>query len=401
MKKKMLQSTLVALVLGLVLCTLLSAFVFETRESEHTQEDLQRLVSTMAQRFDATASPKQEAKTLSHAAGGLRVTIVGADGAVLGDSAAEETKMENHAQRGEIADAATSMYGVSVRRSVTTGSNTMYVATRLPDGSLLRVAATYPGMLRGLAQFLPAMLTAALIALMVGGAFADRMSKSISAPIVELSESLKRVVAGETKLEPNAYKYEELQDMAVDINSLSDEVDAALKHLESERDRIGYVLDNMGEGLVLLDGNEEILLLNNAAAALLCCPRELAGKNIIYATRNTDLLMTIDRAVKQQTDGESILRLSSGQTIEARAHAIASGALLVLQDVSAQHSAVRMRQEFFASASHELKTPITSIKGFAELLCSEEIAPAQQREFAARILKETTTMQNLIGDIIM
>lgn len=401
MKKKMLSSTLIVLLIGLVLSAVFSSLVFETRESERTRIELQRAVTLMARGYDAKAAEPGEVKELSRAAGGMRVTLIGADGTVLADSQADPAQMENHAERQEILGAQSSTYGVDSRRSGTTGTNMMYVATRLSDGTFLRVAAGYNGVVTGLVRMMPAMLLAALVALLIGGALADRMARSISAPLTELSDSLKLVAAGEATLSPEQYKYEELQDMATDINQLSKEVDRALTTLGEERDRIGYLLDNMSEGLVLLSDKQEIQMLNGAAAALLGCPREVLGKNIIYATRNTELLDCVDEVRKKGENCAITVKLSGGQVVEARVSAVGEGIIVVLQDVTTQTNAVRMRQEFFSSASHELKTPITSIRGFAELLCKDGLTPEQQKSFAERILKETGTMQSLIGDIIM
>lgn len=401
MKKKMLSSTLIVLLIGLVLSAVLSALVFETRESERTKTELQRTVSLMARGYNAKAAEPQEVKALSRAAGGMRVTLVAEDGTVLADSMADVEKMENHADRQEILGARSSTYGVDNRRSDTTGNNMMYVATRLSDGSFLRVAAGYNGIFTGLVRIMPAMLLAALVALLIGGALADRMARSISAPLTELSDSLKLVAAGENTLSPERYKYEELQDMASDINQLSGEVETAIKKLSEERDRISYLLDNMSEGLILLSEKEEIQMLNGAAAAMLGCPREVLGKNIIYATRNTELLDCVDEVQKQGENRAITVKLSGGQVVETHVSVVGEGIILVLQDVTTQTNAVRMRQEFFSSASHELKTPITSIRGFAELLCKDGLTSEQQKSFAGRILKETGTMQSLIGDIIM
>ena len=401
MKKKMLNSTLIVLLIGLVLSAVLSALVFETRESERTRTELQRTVTLMARGYNAEDAKQQEVKDLSRAAGGMRVTLIAEDGTVLAASTADAAQMKNHADRQEIVGARSSTYGVDSRRSDTTGTNMMYVATRLSDGSFLRVAAGYNGVVTGLIRIMPAMLLAALVALLVGGALADRMARSISAPLTELSDSLKLVAAGETTLSPEHYKYEELQDMASDINQLSSEVERAITKLSEERDRIGYLLDNMSEGLILLSEKEEIQMLNGAAAALLGCPREVLGKNIIYATRNTELLDCVDEVQKQRENRSITIKMSGGHVVEARISVVGEGIILVLQDVTTQTNAVRMRQEFFSSASHELKTPITSIRGFAELLCKDGLTQEQQKSFAERILKETGTMQSLIGDIIM
>jgi len=412
MKKKIVRSMAAVLALGLLLCTLVAAFVFEEKITDHTEQEMTRLVSSAA--FEAELLPGRgaaDAEKLAAAADGVRVTFIGADGTVTGDSAASAAAMENHAGREEVAEARSARYGVAVRRSVTTGRNMMYVATRLSDGSFVRVASDYPSALAGFVGFLPGTLAAAAVAFVIALVLGGRFARSISGPIEEFSDSLKLVKSGGARLDPARYGYAELQDMAADINHISAEIDDSLRTLEGERERIDYVLDNMSEGLILLDTEENVLLINRAACAFLGCEKSVTGRNVVYATRSVPFIEGIDGAVKENRAARVELPLSSGQLIEAALspvtgpdgeHRGAEAAIAVLSDVTIHKNAVRMRQEFFSNASHELKTPITSILGFAELLCSTpEPAEEQRREFARRIRKEAGTMQNLISDIIM
>ena len=412
MKNKIVRSMVLVLLLGLVLCTVIAAFVFENKFTDRAKEDMQRIVSSVALSAEQTGGRDTEtAKLLSESTGGLRVTFIAEDGTVTGDSSADSETMENHAARAEIVGAAAAKYGVSVRRSATTGKNMMYVATRLSEGGFVRVSGDYPSALAGFVSFLPAALIGAIAAFLIALVLAGRLSLSISQPIEELSSSLKLVRSGEAKLDPASYRYDELQEMAADINQLSAEVDENFRKLQSERARIDYVLDNMSEGLILLDAQEEVLTINRAACGFLGCDKAVTGRNIIYATRQMEFIDAVDAAVKQAKAGRVELETSSGLVVEAIISPVvrpegeepmAEAAIVVLSDVTIHRNAVRMRQEFFSNASHELKTPITSIRGFAELLCSgNALSEEKRREFAGRILKEAGTMQNLIGDIIM
>ena len=412
MKKKIIKSMAAVLSLGLLLCTLIASLVFEAQFTQRAKQDMQRLVASAAMEAELLGGRDEAtARRISDAAGGLRVTFVDAGGLVTGDSAVDAGTMENHADREEIETARTAKYGVSVRSSVTTGRNMLYVATRLSDGGFLRLADTYPSALAGFVGFLPALLVAAAVAFAITLVLADRFAKSITGPIEELSDSLKLVRSGGTTLQPDRYQYEELQDMAADINQLSAEVDENLASLKKERARIDYVLDNMSEGLILLDAEETILTINRAACGFLGCDKSVTGKNIIYATRYIAFVGAVDEAVQGAKTARVEMPLPSGALVEAVVspvaqcqgqEALAEAAIAVLSDVTIRKNAVKMRQEFFSNASHELKTPITSISGFAELLCGPAELPEQKRrEFAHRILKEAGTMENLISDIIM
>ena len=229
MKKKIIKSMAAVLSLGLLLCTLIASLVFEAQFTQRAKQDMQRLVASAAMEAELLGGRDEAtARRISDAAGGLRVTFVDAGGLVTGDSAVDAGTMENHAGREEIETAHTAKYGVSVRSSVTTGRNMLYVATRLSDGGFLRLADTYPSALAGFVGFLPALLVAAAVAFAITLVLADRFAKSITGPIEELSDSLKLVRSGGTTLLPDRYQYEELQDMAGDINQLSAEVDENL-----------------------------------------------------------------------------------------------------------------------------------------------------------------------------
>ena len=135
-----------------------------------------------------------------------------------------------------------------------------------PTGSYLRVSGQYPSALAGFVSFLPATLAAAVVAYLIALVLADRFARSISGPIEELCSGLKSVRGGTVRLDPARYPYDELQEMAADINELSEDVDRSIKTLSEERARIDYVLDNMTEGLILLDGQEQVLTINRLPA---------------------------------------------------------------------------------------------------------------------------------------
>ena len=216
---------------------------------------------------------------------------------------------------------------------------------------------------------------------------------------------------GGARLEPEKYPYEELQAMAGDINRMSEEIARNMRRLEREKAKIDYILDNMNEGFVLLDTDQNILLINaSACRAFGVKKNEAQGKNILHATRNIPLIdgvaavlkkgghVAVDMPLPDKRKGEvNISRVKPEDT-----GAIDGGAIIIISDVTAQRNAAKMRQDFFESASHELKTPITSIKGFAELLCSDmPLGGNKQEAISKRILKETMRMSSLISDIIM
>ena len=383
MKKSILKSTALVLCAGLVCCLLLTAAIFDAKTTQQTETQLRSLATALGSAYDANGDADAQASQFSRQIGGLRVTVIAKDGTVLGDSAADYKTMENHAGREELKAAEGAGVGISVRPSETLGTRLMYAAVRTQGGEYIRVAMQYNGFLRDLVSLLPALLGAGLVAFAVAAFVATRVAKTVTDPISDFTESLKNVQEGGARLEPEKYPYEELQAMAGDINRMSEEIARNMRRLEREKAKIDYILDNMNEGFVLLDTDQNILLINASAC------RAVLKKGGHVA---------VDMPLPDKREGEvNISRVKPEDT-----GAIDGGAIIIISDVTAQRNAAKMRQDFFESASHELKTPITSIKGFAELLCSDmPLGGNKQEAISKRILKETMRMSSLISDIIM
>lgn len=409
MKKKIFRLFALALCLALLLCSAVAALLFDQSKLEQAQDDLLRLTKVTAFSWDGqpVSSPDEMTEMLGRAGGGLRFTLIGPDGAVLADSWADASQMENHADREEILAARAAGEGTALRPSESVGKRLLYAAVRLDSGAYLRVSKEVPGLIYNFAPALAAALAAAAVSFLAALLLARRFADSLTSPLVALSDSLKLVKDGSATLDPSEYPYQELQDMAADINHLSGEVGRSLQKLEREKSRIDYILSSMSEGFLLLDEEENILLCNDSAKSFLGAKGALAGKSVLFATRNTAFLQALSAAKK--TGGTQLVDLSYAQgTAEATVSLVKSagtgyegGLVILITDVTSARSAQQARQEFFSGASHELKTPITSIRGFAELLAAGGTDETQQKDFSARILKEADRMSALIGDIIL
>lgn len=410
MKKSILKSTALVLCAGLVCCLLLTAAIFDAKTTQQTETQLRSLATALGSAYDANGDADAQASQFSRQIGGLRVTVIAKDGTVLGDSAADYKTMENHAGREELKAAEGAGVGISVRPSETLGTRLMYAAVRTQGGDYIRVAMQYNGFLRDLVSLLPALLGAGLVAFAVAAFVATRVAKTVTDPISDFTESLKNVQEGGARLEPEKYPYEELQAMAGDINRMSEEIARNMRRLEREKAKIDYILDNMNEGFVLLDTDQNILLINASACRAFGVKKRGPGQE--HPARHAQHPahrrrgggaekgghVAVDMPLPDKRKGEvNISRVKPEDT-----GAIDGGAIIIISDVTAQRNAAKMRQDFFESASHELKTPITSIKGFAELLCSDmPLGGNKQEAISKRILKETMRMSSLISDIIM
>jgi len=407
MKKAVLRGFIFILIAALLICSVLSAAIFGMKQTDAKQDEMIRIVRMVAEQFDPEQDQNTQARAFAAMLDGIRVTIIDMDGNVTGDSAVDYQIMENHSDRAEIMEARGTKIAVSVRQSSTIGKKLMYAVIRTPDGYYIRLAEEYGGMVTGLVSFLPAVLLAALLSLIIAFVLANKFSNSVTGPILAMNNSLIGVKDGSVTLEPDEYPYDELQDMADKINALAADISLHIGKLQEEKDKIAFILDNMKEGFILLDDKQNVLLINNSACTNLQCNKGAIGQSILHCTQNLDFLQTVDAAMRGHQN--KVIDINAdGRVIETEfavvddQSGIGKGLIVTMTDVTEKRNAVKMRRDFFSNASHELKTPITSIKGSTELLCADvPLEDEQRKELLARIGLETDRMYSLINDIIM
>ncbi len=410
MKKAILRGNFAAICLSLVCALMLAAFMFNYRMTEKTQQDLLNMAQVAALSLETDNDAQEIAQSIQNAIH-VRVSVIASDGTVLADTETEPQELPNHSNRTEIQQAKQTGTGTDVRNSASVGEKLIYAAVRTPSGSYLRLSASYNSLVLDLFAFAPMLAIGLIVGIVVAIPLANKQSAAVTAPIAQLSRELATIKNGGTALQLHHYPYPELRAMAQDINQLSMEISGNLQRLQAEKEKIDYILDNMSEGFLLLDEQEKILTINEAACSFFGCHRMLVqGKELAQATSNKEILQAADSVIySQQDSAQGQMRIAGRRTIHAAVSRVregdgglSKGAIMILTDITEQTSTVKMRQEFFQSASHELKTPITSIRGFAELLCSDmPLDETSRKDFSNRILKEAGRMSHLIEDIIM
>jgi len=395
------------LTITLLISGFLNAFIFNKEMLEDTEQELISYASVIAENYSADSDSDTQAKYFAKEIGDVRITIIAKDGTVLGDSEADYTSMENHADRPEIIEAGVAGKGSSIRDSETLGNKLVYSAVKTTDGHFIRATREVSGVWDSIRTIVPAMILVVLGALALAAILSSRFSTSFLNPIIEMNESLISVKDGGRQLDPKQYRYGELEDMAVKINAISSHLSQYIGTIQQEKEKLSFILDNVAEGFILLDGRKNILLINEAACEYLNCAKSVVGENVLYATRNLEFIQCADKAIngKKRTSLDLLL---GGRTVETvftfvgEESGFLAALIISMSDVTEGRNAVKVRREFFSNASHELKTPITSIKGSAELLCSDlPISETQKRELLSRIGLESERMNMLINDIIM
>lgn len=325
--------------------------------------------------------------------GAPRLTWVDGGGTVLYDTWVDAAQMENHAAREEIAQALKDRTGKSERASATLTQKTFYLARRLSDGSVLRLACaqnTVPGLLAGL---LPAMIAVFAAGALLSALLARRLSARMVAPLNTFDL--------EHPLENDAY--DELTPLLGRIETQRHEIAAQMDELRSRQKEFSAITQSMREGLVLLNDKGAVLSINKAARALFHADGACIGMDFLLLERGRDIERAIRLALSEGRGEAQISREGREYRLGVSGvgdEAPFSGAVLLSQDVTEQVHAERNRREFTANVSHELKTPLQSILGGAELLESGLVKPEDVKTFAGRIHSEAARLVTLVNDII-
>lgn len=385
MKKRMYLSMMVLTVISLLMVSVLLSFVFYGQFSAAVRAELRERAGMFTDNSSATAI----AELTTTQSGGLRVTVVHPDGAVLYDNTMEAAGLPNHLDREEITEALTSGAGESKRFSNTLREETYYYAVRLTDGSVLRMAKTTDSIVGMFVGILPTVAGVVLAVLIAGYLLARGLTERIVEPI--------------NKVDLNALlnvPYDELAPFVGTITEQRKHIARQVADLQNRTQTISAIMDNMSEGIVLLNKQGVILSINKSAVSIFEANDGMEGKNILELLRDVELLGHVRNALAGNRGDMSLER--GGKTYRVYFSPVTdSGAILLFMDITERVKAENMRREFSANVSHELKTPLTSIYGYAEMLCNGMVKENDKTGFYTKIKEEAARLIVLIEDIIM
>ena len=322
-----------------------------------------------------------------------RITWLDADGTVLFDTEQDAAQMENHADREEFQEALRNGWGESTRYSSTLTQRTLYYARRLADGTVVRMSmaqSTVLNLVLGMAQPICVVFALALVLSLV---LAHRLSRNIVAPLNRLNLDAPLTNEG----------YDELAPLLRRIDSQQQLLRAKSVDLRRKQEEFATVTGNMSEGLILLGREDTVLSINPAAAKLLETDRSVIGRDILTVNRSPELQELLHKAHLGQQSSTGIVISGRSYQLEAspvESEGTVSGIALLLFDVTERLQAEQMRREFTANVSHELKTPLHAISGYAELMAGGIAKPEDTAKFAASIYAEAQRMIRLVEDII-
>ena len=322
-----------------------------------------------------------------------RITYIDQDGTVLFDNEADVSEMKNHSDRTEFQKAEKYGAGESSRYSDTLSEKTIYYALRLKDGTVLRVSSTQDSVLALVENLIFPLCGLLCLMLILSGIMASAISKRIVKPINELDLE---------HPEENQI-YEELSPLLSKIHRQNREIQNQLELAKQQQQEFSLITENMQEGLIVIDKYTMILSANSSAWNLFRMDKVRQGESVYCLDRAEDFRHAIEHVLEGEHE-ELVLKLN-GSDIQLIANPVVrgqktEGAVILLVDVTEKLERENLRREFSANVSHELKTPLTSISGFAEIIQGGFVKDEDIPKFAGRIYKESQRLLQLVEDVI-
>jgi len=345
---------------------------------------------------------------------GTRITVVDAQGKVLGDSHEAPLSMENHGSRPEIVIAYSGAVGIKTRYSNTLQANLMYAAIPIMEGkevtAVVRTAVPVSEVETSLASFGRNIAIGGAIIVLLAALVSILVLRRLTVPLRELRNGAGRFAAGELDSRLAVPSTVEIADLAESMNEMAKQLDLRMKTIEQQRNEREAILSSMSDGILALDSEEKIVLLNRVAADFLDLDIERAqGKTFYEMIRIPSILELVDSALQSPdiTETEITLPRAPEQYLQARAASLTDiagnriGVVIVFNDITRLKRLETMRRDFVANVSHELKTPITAIVGSIETLREGAAAdPEDRQRFLEMIARHSDRLIDMVEDLL-
>ncbi len=388
---------LTVLLVTLVLSSSVSMVILSSQMLENTKHDMLYAVKLVDYQLDESHDLKAQVDALNPLAYNdqTRLTVIDTNGEVLADSGSEEID-ENHKGREEVKQALSEGVGYATRYSSTVKRNMLYVAV-FNKGYIVRLALPYNGIFDNLPTLVRPLGVGAIMSLVIALFLSKRFANTLTAPIQDITTQVTKM-KDYRELEFDSYKYDEFNIIASKLEEQAKTIHDTMKKLKSEQIKINGILDQMKEGFVLLDSDLIVLMVNRKA-------QKLYGHTIKLNCSIKDFIFDfkIINALDHLSDEQQVVEVEKEKEFyNCYVAKVDYGVTLLFVNITEQHNAMKMRQEFFSNVSHELKTPMTSIRGYSELLETGVINDKDASKKALdKIHDEVNNMSTLINDILM
>lgn len=382
MKNKLLFSFLLVALLSIVFTLIITLFIYHGVYEERIEEDLRVELSYIK----SFVERNEDLSSLTHF--NRRITVVSNSGSVLFDNRAKIEEMDNHLEREEIREALTLGYGKSERISKTLQEKSLYLAETIEEERVIRISSELISLLGFIRIVLLPLISILFVVFIFLFVFSSFLSKKLIDPINSLDL--------DSPLE-NDY-YEELSPLLCRLDEEKRKVEEKILEVEKNKREFCAITDKMNEGLAIVNNEGRILSSNSSFFSLLSLQRK--SDNIFFYLDNSEL----KRAVLSSLKGErsELVFPNNGKMIEAVSYPVEEkeGIVIIIRDITAKSEGEKRRREFTSNVSHELKTPLTTIIGFSEILKSESLPEDRRIEFSSEIYREATRLRRIVSDIL-
>ncbi|WP_249029080.1 sensor histidine kinase [Tannockella kyphosi] len=395
MNKAILKYFVSLVVVCLLSCTLILNLMVSSLWQDMSQRDMLFAIKLVEYELDFEEDLQAQIDAMNPLTYGenTRITVIDIEGNVVADT--DEQDLENHSDRDEVIEAIESGEGMSIRYSETLETNLMYVAY-FNGEYVCRLSIEYSGIFDNLDLLLIPSLTSLCMALLLAIILARSLAKRLSLPVTEISERVENMNVFEG-VSFRQYPFEEYNTVTDAIVRQSKMIKDGVHKLRLEKMKITGILDNMNEGFILLDDNFTILLVNKQAQKIFSKHMKISRSALDYIFEPKIL-----EAFKKVTIEKQVVDIKKDNAIFAcYINKVEYGITVLFVDETMARNQLKMRQEFFTNVSHELKTPMTSIRGYSELLQTGIIDQEKMRQTALdKIQNEVSNMEGLINDIL-
>ncbi len=400
MRKKINRRLYFLGIITLILTNVLSLFVYYNFYTREAKKEITMRSTALAYSLNEEGDNIEYLKGYVSELPEMRITYIDSDGKVLFENRKDKEDLENHLNREEIEQAIATGEGSAKRKSETLGNTTYYSAKRLDDGTIIRVSRESKNAFGGFIEILPYDLGILIIILIISLIMSKHSTDKIVKPLEEAGENiddLKEIAV-----------YDELKPFVRRIKSQNDLIKSQYEEIKIDRDKTQEVLNSMKEGLLLIDRDKNILSINISGKRYFDSPVDkIEGQSILALTRDEEVLKAIDKVFNEKT-GSSVL-IDKGKDGIKKYYKIYInpsqvkdvGAILLIMEVTKEVEAEIIRSEFTSNVSHELKSPLTSIMGFAEMIKSDMVTDEKDiKEFSGMIYKESSRLLQLIEELL-
>ena len=394
MKRRFFRYLMGISLLTLFLSTIASMFIYYSVYVDRSNKDLSNIVIAMGETLNKIDDDENYLDGVARKKRDFRITLIKEDGDVVYDSSQDAKFLPTHKDRPEVVKAQKNGFAKIERYSNTLSKDLYYVSLRLEDGKVLRVSREMDNLLGAFRKVFPIDILMSLLVFAIATVVSRRLTKKTFEPLNNLNEDLLTI---DTDMFP------EISPFINKINKQNKTIKDNYREISRERDTIETILKNMKESLIIIDENKNLLSVNNSARELFNSKRDLIGENILNLIRGEDLLKLIDDAL-MGSSVESITNIGDREfkfyvnpVFEDKK---VRGVVILFIDETEEIRALRLREEFSSNVSHELKTPLTSICGFSELLVNGMVDDDNKEEFYKLIYDDSKRLLNLIEDIM-